>query len=129
MLFLISFTLFATTIITVAALEILHPLSYQLPPLVHPSFPYTFTILPDSFAPYSSANLSASNSMIYSAHNLPAWLSFNPSTRTFSGLPPTNVTEGEDLGRWITVIGNSSVTGTSQSTDSSSFSSPLHHRR
>ncbi|KAH8919254.1 hypothetical protein BT69DRAFT_1337434 [Atractiella rhizophila] len=113
MLFLISFTLFATTIITVAALEILHPLSYQLPPLVHPSFPYTFTILPDSFAPYSSANLSASNSMIYSAHNLPAWLSFNPSTRTFSGLPPTNVTEGEDLGRWITVIGNSSVTGTS----------------
>jgi len=44
--------------------------------------PFSFTIPSDTFI-----DIDVGDSLTYSADNLPAWLSFDPDTRTFSGTP------------------------------------------
>ncbi|KAH9975213.1 hypothetical protein BJV74DRAFT_888838 [Russula compacta] len=57
------------------------PLDSQLPPFVRIDHPYSWAFAEGTF-------LSARNaSLVYSTSSLPAWLSFNPTNRTFSGMP------------------------------------------
>ncbi|KAI0298795.1 hypothetical protein B0F90DRAFT_1632199 [Multifurca ochricompacta] len=57
------------------------PLDGQLPPIARINSPYSWTFANGTF-------LSEGNTpLAYSAYFLPAWLSFNSSTRTFSGTP------------------------------------------
>lgn len=57
------------------------PLDSQLPSFVRIDHPYSWTFAEGTF-------LSARNaSLDYSTSPLPAWLSFNPTNRTFSGMP------------------------------------------
>ncbi|KAI0742122.1 hypothetical protein C8Q80DRAFT_1198157 [Daedaleopsis nitida] len=58
-----------------------YPLDDQLPPIARTNAPYTWTFHPDTFLSDPGAALS------YSVSALPAWLAFDPSTRTFSGTP------------------------------------------
>ncbi len=61
------------------AVAVAYPLEEQLPPIARIHAPFAWTLSPDTFV--SASTLS------YSASQVPAWLSFNPSTRTFSGTP------------------------------------------
>ncbi len=58
---------------------------------VNPGLPFSFTLPADTFIdPDSSLPLTYTASLAGGA-NLPAWLTFNPATLTFSGTPPADV--------------------------------------
>ncbi|KAF6015397.1 hypothetical protein HII12_000940 [Brettanomyces bruxellensis] len=56
------------------------PFDQQLPDVARVGEPYTFELSSETFR-------SDSGNVVYSASGLPSWLSFDPSTLTFSGTP------------------------------------------
>ncbi|KRG78436.1 hypothetical protein ABB30_03760 [Stenotrophomonas ginsengisoli] len=59
-----------------------------------------------SLAPFTDAN---GETLIYTASNLPSWMSFNPATRTLSGTPSA-------VGSWTITITGTDAAGASAST-------------
>jgi hypothetical protein len=70
----------------------------QRPPVARINQTWSWSLLPNTFSSVPTTNL------FYSAQNLPPWAHFDPSTRTFSGYPPS----GSEGLTWIPVFANSS---------------------
>lgn len=102
-----------------AAVYVGFPFSEQLPNVARIDEPYSFTLANISYRSTSDA------AIVYSASNLPSWLSFDGGSRTFTGLPSTS-----DLGEFeITLLGEDPGDGSKASINYSmivSNSSGLH---
>jgi axial budding pattern protein 2 len=83
-MFIVLFFLSAhilTLVLASSSVSVLFPLDSQLPPIARVDSSYSWKYAEASF-------LSQTNeSLVYSASPLPAWLAFDPATRTFSGTP------------------------------------------
>lgn len=77
---LLSFLSFSQLLLTSAETIIALPFDQQLPDVARVGEPYTFELSSETFR-------SDSGNVVYSASGLPSWLSFDPSTLTFSGTP------------------------------------------
>jgi len=64
--------------------QLTFPVNAQVPPLAVVSQPFSFTFSPSTFS-YDSPSISYSIS-----NDTPSWLSFDASTRTFSGTPASS---------------------------------------
>lgn len=87
-------------------------------------FPFAFTIAANTFVDIDSPGVSLS-ATLENGDPLPSWLTFNPLTRQFSGIPDANsvgdtegrriyriaVTATDDLGASVTTVFNLSVLG------------------
>jgi axial budding pattern protein 2 len=76
------------------------PVNAQIPPLAVVAQPFSFTFSPSTFS-YDSPTVSYSIS-----NDTPSWLSFDASTRTFSGTP-----QSEDVGNFTLTLNASDTTG------------------
>nr|XP_031861467.1 uncharacterized protein CI109_003071 [Kwoniella shandongensis]KAA5528539.1 hypothetical protein CI109_003071 [Kwoniella shandongensis] len=90
----------------VGSIALVHPLSQQFPPVARVKQAYSFTF---SASTFNAA--SGSFPLSYTAFNLPSWVSFSGTTRTFVGLP----TEADVGSREVTITattpdGQSSMT-------------------
>ncbi|WWC91154.1 uncharacterized protein L201_006095 [Kwoniella dendrophila CBS 6074] len=90
-------------------LTISQPLSDQFIPVARINQNFQFTFSESTFSTSSNGN-----SLSYTAFNLPPWLSFSGSTRTFDGLP-TN--ENSDLGLRLVQITATTLDGQSSISD------------
>lgn len=79
----LSSLLFATISLVHAIPQYSFPVNAQVPPLGVVAQPFSFTFSPCTFS-YDSPSIS------YSISNGPSWLSFDASTRTFSGTPQSS---------------------------------------
>lgn len=68
-------------VLATSSISVPTPLSDQLPPIACVDKPYSWTFAKGTFQSAKNATL------VYSASALPAWLSFDPATRTISGKP------------------------------------------
>ncbi|OCF79143.1 hypothetical protein I204_01090 [Kwoniella mangroviensis CBS 8886] len=100
LLFLPSLILAAS----IGGLSISHPLSQQFPPVARVDQPFQWTFSDDTFSP--------SSSLTYTAFNLPPWLSFTGSTRTFQGNPTS-----DDIGNRLVQITATTKDGQSTISD------------
>lgn len=83
----------------VTAIELGFPFNEQLPTVARVDQPYDFTIANSTYRTYTG------NSITYQANNLPSWLLFDSSSRTFSGTPSS-----DDVGTFdIELVGNDGV--------------------
>lgn len=88
-MFIVLFVLSAHILLTLvlasssssSSVDVLFPLDSQYPPIARVGSPYAWKFAERSFV--SQTN----NSLVYSTSPLPAWLVFDPATRTFSGTP------------------------------------------
>ncbi len=82
-MFIVLFFLSAhiLTPVLASSVSVLFPLDSQLPPIARVGFLYSWKFAEGSFLSQTNASL------VYSASPLPAWLAFDPATRTFSGTP------------------------------------------
>jgi axial budding pattern protein 2 len=84
MFFVLPFSLLAHIVVPVLAtsISVPIPLNDQLPPVARINCSYSWAFAEDTF-------LSAAGDapLVYSVSPLPAWLSFDPVTRTFNGVP------------------------------------------
>lgn len=78
-----------------------YPLALQYPPVIQQGEPYTYTLPSDTFT--------SSSTLRYSTENLPDWLSFDTSSRTFSGTAP----DGTDGKFWFQLVGTDDTGSTS----------------
>ncbi|KIO24641.1 hypothetical protein M407DRAFT_25979, partial [Tulasnella calospora MUT 4182] len=83
--FLTSFLLIALFPEFTNAASIRYDLKSQSPQVGYIGKPYEWTFSPTTFRPDQSGH--DGSSLSYHVPTLPAWLSFDPSTRTFSGTP------------------------------------------
>ena len=79
MLLILSFLLATVLAAAAASVTVSYPLDDQLPPIARVNTPFSWT--------FSQNTFSSDSDLTYSASALPAWLSFDPSTRTLSGTP------------------------------------------
>lgn len=77
---LLSLSFLACAAATFAKVVVNIPASDQLPKIARVDKPYTWSISPKTFT-------SSNGELEITAKSLPGWLSFDPSTRTFSGTP------------------------------------------
>ncbi|KAF8266136.1 hypothetical protein EI94DRAFT_1733859 [Lactarius quietus] len=70
-----------TLVLASSSVSLLFPLDSQFPPVARIGSPYSWEFASRSFVSEMNASL------VYSTSSLPAWLVFNPATRTFSGTP------------------------------------------
>lgn len=102
-----------------AAVYVGFPFSEQLPNIARVDEPYSFTLANISYRSTGDA------AIVYSASNLPTWLSFDAGSRTFTGMPSAS-----DLGEFqITLLGQDPDDGSVASLNYSmivSNSSGLH---
>lgn len=59
-----------------------YPLSLQYPPLIQYNQPFTYQLPQNTFTSTDNTEI------VYTADNLPSWISFNSSSRVFSGTAP-----------------------------------------
>ena len=67
-----------------------YPINKQLPPVARVDEAFTFTISNDTY----KSNVDKATQITYTAYNLPSWLTFDSSSRTFSGTPSSSFVEG-----------------------------------
>ena len=67
-----------------------YPVSKQLPPVARVNEAFTFTISNDTY----KSNVDKATQITYTAYNLPSWLTFDSSSRTFTGTPSSSFVEG-----------------------------------
>ncbi|KAH8997888.1 hypothetical protein EDB86DRAFT_2913913 [Lactarius hatsudake] len=83
-MFIVLFFLSAhilTLVLASSSVSVLFPLDSQLPPIARVGSSYSWRFAEGSFLSQTNASL------VYSTSPLPAWLAFDPATRTFSGTP------------------------------------------
>ena len=83
-MFIVLFFLSAhilTLVLASSSVSVLFPLDSQLPPIAYVGCEYSWKFTDVSFLSQTNASL------VYAAEPLPAWLAFDPATRTFSGTP------------------------------------------
>ncbi|KAI9453688.1 hypothetical protein BJY52DRAFT_803326 [Lactarius psammicola] len=83
-MFIVLFFLSAhilTPVLASSSVSVLFPLDSQLPPIARVGSSYLWKFAEGSFLSQTNASL------VYSTSPLPAWLTFDPATRTFSGTP------------------------------------------
>ncbi|KAI9435256.1 hypothetical protein H4582DRAFT_2112366 [Lactarius indigo] len=83
-MFIVLFFLSAhilTLVLASSSVSVLFPLDSQLPPIARVGSSYSWRFAEGSFLSETNASL------VYSTSLLPAWLAFDPATRTFSGTP------------------------------------------
>lgn len=84
-------TLFAFIPLALADVSLSAPLQSQRPDIAHTGTPYSWTLAQDTFVftvPSGSQAPPSPPSLTYSATGLPSWLTFDASTRTFTGNVP-----------------------------------------
>src|ERR1700731_2248279 len=85
MTFFLTFSLLLGSIFLVQAIpQLSFPVNAQVPPLAVVSQPFSFTFSPSTFS-YDSPSITYSIS-----NDTPSWLTFDNSTRTFSGTPASS---------------------------------------
>ncbi|WVW79436.1 hypothetical protein I302_101405 [Kwoniella bestiolae CBS 10118] len=89
---------------SIGGLSISHPLSQQFPPVARVDQPFQWTFSDSTFSP--------SSSLTYTAFNLPPWLSFTGTTRTFNGSPTS-----DDVGNRLVQITATTQDGQSTISD------------
>ena len=82
-MFIVLFFLSAhiLTLVLASSVSVLFPLNSQLPPIARVGSSYSWKFAESSFLSQTNASL------VYSTSPLPAWLTFDPANRTFSGTP------------------------------------------
>ncbi|SMN20192.1 similar to Saccharomyces cerevisiae YIL140W AXL2 Integral plasma membrane protein required for axial budding in haploid cells, localizes to the incipient bud site and bud neck [Maudiozyma saulgeensis] len=66
-----------------------YPVSKQLPPVARVDESFSFVISNDTY----KSNVDKTTQITYNAYDLPTWLSFDSSSRTLSGTPPSSFVE------------------------------------
>ena len=81
-MFIVLFFLSATLVLaSSSSVSVIFPLDSQLPPIARVGSSYSWKFAEGSFLSQRNASL------VYSTSPLPAWLTFDPASRTFSGTP------------------------------------------
>ncbi|WWC63982.1 uncharacterized protein I303_106588 [Kwoniella dejecticola CBS 10117] len=93
---------------SIGSLTILHSLNQQHPPVGRVDQPFQWSFSENTFSPASSLS--------YTAFNLPPWLSFVGTTRTFSGNPTS-----DDIGTRLVQITATTTDGQSSISDHVAF--------
>ncbi|WVF65505.1 hypothetical protein IAT40_000233 [Kwoniella sp. CBS 6097] len=104
----ILLTAFLLPLVFANSFTLSQPLSQQFPPVARVDQPFTWTFSPNTFAA-SSINI---DDLSYTAFNLPSWLAFSGSTRTFTGSPSE-----EDLGNRVVQLTATTSDGQSSISD------------
>jgi axial budding pattern protein 2 len=81
LLFLSATLVLASSSSSSSSVSVLFPLDSQLPPIARVGSSYSWKFAEGSFLSQTNASL------VYSTSPLPAWLAFDPASRTFSGTP------------------------------------------
>jgi axial budding pattern protein 2 len=81
LLFFLLARIIHTPVLAASSVSVSNPPDSQRPPIAHINSSYSFALAPTTFQPTRNTSLT------YSADYLPAWLLFDPVTRTFSGTP------------------------------------------
>ena len=100
-LFTLCLSILGTLPLFHAIPQLSFPINAQVPPLAVVSQPFSFTFSPSTFS-YDTPSVTYSLS-----NNTPAWLSFDASTRTFSGTPSSG-----DMGSVTLTLNANDNTGT-----------------
>ncbi|WVQ93181.1 hypothetical protein IAU59_000245 [Kwoniella sp. CBS 9459] len=93
---------------SLSGLSLVQPLSQQFPPVARVDRPFSWTFSSNTFAA-SGVDL---DDLSYTAFNLPSWLAFSGSTRTFTGCPTA-----DDVGNRVVQLTATSSDGQSTISD------------
>ncbi|CCF60243.1 hypothetical protein KAFR_0J01790 [Kazachstania africana CBS 2517] len=74
-----------------------YPVNKQLPPIARIDETFSFTISNDTYLSEIDKNVQ----IVYDAYNLPSWLSFDSSSRTFTGTPSSSFLENDESTRYF----------------------------
>ena len=95
--------LFGTLSLVHAIPQLSFPVNAQIPPLAVVAQPFSFTFSPSTFT-YDSPSISYSI-----LNNTPSWVSFDASSRTFSGTPRSG-----DVGNFTFTLNANDTTGSAK---------------
>lgn len=96
--FLLIQLLFA--VLVTSTLYEAYPINKQIPPIARIDEAFTFIISNETY----KSNVDKSIEIAYNAYDLPDWLSFDSSSRTFSGTPPASFLENSTNIQYFNII-------------------------